>query len=266
MKLAGTVIGQFYPGESLLHRADPRMKILASMAFVTTLFLADGYAALSVLAAGIIAATATARVPITWIYRSLKPVLWLILFTLVFQLFLRGGEELARLGPLPIYRQGLYDSAFLAPRLLMLVLSGALLTFTTPPVLLTDALGSLLAPLNRLKLPAYELSLMVTIALRFIPTLLMELERIILAQRARGADIGRGGLVKKARALMPVLIPLFVLSFRHADELALAMESRCWRGGRGRTLRRKLRLTTADVLFGLLVAALLLFSLGLGIL
>lgn len=242
------------------------MKIVASLLFVTILFLADSLAALGVLAAGIIIATAAARVPISWVYRSLKPVLWLILFTLVFQLFLRGGEELARLGPLPLYRQGLYDSAFLAARLLMLVLSGALLTFTTPPVLLTDALASLLAPLNRLKLPAYELSLMVTIALRFIPTLLMELERIILAQRARGSDIGRGGPIKKARALMPVLIPLFVFGFRHADELAQAMESRCWRGGRGRTLRRKLKLTAADALFGGLVTATLFLSIGLGIL
>lgn len=264
MRLTGIVIGQFYPGDSLLHRADPRVKIIASGAFVTVLFLAGSYAALAVLAAGLTLATAAARLPLPWLYRTLKPVLWLIVFTLVFQLFLRGGEELVRLGPLPLYRQGLYDGGFLAARLLMLVLSGALLSFTTPPVLLTDALGSLLAPLARLRFPAYELSLMVTIALRFIPTLLMELERIILAQRARGADIGRRGPLKKARALMPVLVPLFVISFRHADELAQAMESRCWRGGRGRTLRRKLKMTAADGLFAGAVLGVLVLSLGLG--
>lgn len=261
MRLAGTTIGQFYPGNSVLHRADPRVKFMASLAFVIVLFLIEGYGALAVMAAGIIAVTAGARLPLVWIYRTLKPALWLIVFTLVFQLFLRGGEELTRIGPLPLYRQGLIDGGFLSARLLMLVLSGALLTFTTPPVLLTDALGSLLSPLARLRFPAYQVSLMVTIALRFIPTLLMEVDRIILAQRARGAAIGRGGPVRKARALMPILVPLFVISFRHADELAMAMESRCWRGGRGRTQRRRLRLTGVDAVFGLLLISLLVAAL-----
>jgi energy-coupling factor transport system permease protein len=263
MRLAGTAIGQFYPGSSAFHRADPRSKIAGAFVFVLVTFLATNLTALVFMGLCLAAGISIARIPAAWIYRSLKPLFWLIIITFVFQLFLRGGEELARLGPIPVYRDGVYDGTFLGLRLLVLVASSTLLTFTTPPVLLADALGRMLSPLSRLRLPVYELSLMVTIAMRFIPTLLMELDRIIKAQRARGGS-SRGGPVRRALDLMPVLVPLFVLSFRHADDLALAMESRCWRGGRGRSTRRRLRFGAVDAWLGAILAAVVVISLLIG--
>lgn len=258
MQLSGVVIGQYYPGESIFHRVDPRSKIITTFAFVLVLFLVNGYVPLAVMGAALLAGIIAAKIPPLWLYRTARPIFWLVLITFCFQVFLRGGEELTRLGPLTVYRQGIIDGGFLATRLLLLVLSSTLLTFTTPPVLLTDALGRLLAPLTRIRVPAYELALMVTIALRFIPTLLMETDRIIKAQQARGADIARGGLIRRGRGLMPVLIPLFLISFRHADELAQAMESRCWRGGSGRTVRRRLKFGRLDAILGAIVAAVLI--------
>lgn len=255
MKLSGAVIGQYFPGASPIHSLDPRAKILVAFAYAVALFFVGGYAGLALMATALIAALAMARIPPAWLYRAVKPILFLAAFTFLFQLLLRGGEPWRHLGPLTLYEDGARHGAYLAARLVLLVLSSAVLTFTTAPVLLTDGLSRMIAPLNRIRIPAYELSLMMSIALRFIPTLLMELDRIIKAQKARGAQPGRGGLTRRARSMMPVLIPLFVLSFRHADELALAMESRCYRGGRGRTVRRKLKLGASDAVFMLIVAA-----------
>ncbi|RJQ42660.1 MAG: energy-coupling factor transporter transmembrane protein EcfT [Gaiellales bacterium] len=254
MKLAGAVIGQYFPGASVVHLLDPRMKILAAFAYAVALFLVGGYPGLILMAAALAAAVAVARIPARWLLRAIKPIVFLAGFTFIFQLFLRGGEVLASIGPLDVYEEGVRHGAFLAARLVLLVLSSAVLTFTTAPVLLTDGFSRLLSPLGKLRLPAYELSLMMSIALRFIPTLLMELDRIIKAQKARGAEPGRGGLVRRARSVLPVMVPLFVLSFRHADELALAMESRCYRGGRGRTVRRRLKLRARDAVFMVIVA------------
>lgn len=265
MQLSSITIGQFYPGTSLLHRIDPRIKIMAAFAYVIVLFLVHGFGPLALLAAILLAGILFAGIPAIWLLRSLRPMLILLLITFFFQLLFRGGEELARLGPVALYREGLEQGAFLVTRLVFLVLSGFILTFTTPPVLLTDAFGRLISPLEKIRIPSYELALMMTIALRFIPLLLMELDRIIKAQRARGASIGTGGLFRRARAVMPVLIPLFVMSFRHADELALAMESRCYRGGRGRTMRRKLRFGWRDAAFTAVAAAGLSTSLWIGI-
>lgn len=259
MQLSDMMIGQYFPGSSLLHRADPRLKIVALMMFAVALFFIDGFAGLLVMAAGLLLALALARVPPRWLLRSVRPVLALALITFAFQLFLHGGPLLGHIGPLALYRDGARQGGFLALRLLLLVLSGVTLSLTTPPVLLTDAFGRLMAPLARVGFPAYELALMMTIALRFIPALLAEADRIILAQAARGAGLG-GGLTGRVRALLPVLIPLFILSFSNADELAQAMESRCYRGGRGRTQRRRLALGRVDALFALL--ALLLVGAG----
>ncbi|MHB8858237.1 MAG: energy-coupling factor transporter transmembrane component T family protein [Thermoleophilia bacterium] len=264
MKLNNMIATQYYPGSSFFHRADPRTKILAVSAYVIVLFLVDGFGSLALLAAGLAAGIALAGVPPAWLWRGVRPVLLLIAITFLFQVFLTGGQELARLGPLPFYREGLVHGAFLAFRLLLLVLSGSILTFTTPPVLLTDAMGRLMSPFVRIRIPVYELALTMTIALRFIPTLVMETDRIIKAQKARGALAASGGPLARARGILPVLIPLFVTSFRHADELAVAMESRCWRGGRGRTVRRKLAFGRGDALFGLALAALLAVSLWIG--
>lgn len=264
MQLTSIAIGQFYPGTSLLHRVDPRTKIIASFAFVIVLFLVRGFGPLALLAAILLVGITFSGIPPVWLWRGLRPILILLMITFFFQLLFKGGEEIARLGPIAFYREGLERGAFLVLRLMLLVLSGSLLTFTTPPVLLTDAFGRLISPLEKIRIPSNELALMMTIALRFIPTLLMELDRIIRAQRARGAGIGTGGPVRRARAVMPVLIPLFVMSFRHADELALAMESRCYRGGRGRTTRRKLKYGWRDAAFMAVVTAVLFSSLWIG--
>lgn len=257
MKLSGAVIGQYFPGTSVIHLLDPRAKIISAFAFAVALFFVGSFYGLLLMGAALLAAVAVAGIPPGWLLRALKPIIFLAAFTFVFQLFLYGGEELASLGPFTLYSDGVRHGAFLAARLALLVLSSAVLTFTTAPVRLTDGFSRMLAPLDRLRLPAYELSLMMTIALRFIPTLLMELDRIIMAQKARGAEPGQGGLVRRARSILPIMVPLFVLSFRHADELALAMESRCFRGGRGRTMRHRLKLNGRDAVFMITVAVII---------
>jgi energy-coupling factor transport system permease protein len=262
--LNSNVIGLYYPGDSLLHRVDPRSKIVASLVFVLALFAINSFGGLALMAAGLMTGISIARIPPAWLYRGLKPVLLLVAVTFLFQVLLRGGGEPIQLGPVTLYGEGLREGAFLASRLLLLVLSSTVLTFTTPPVMLTDGLSRLMAPLSRLRFPSYELALMMTIALRFIPTLIQEFDRIIKAQTARGADIRRGGPVRRARNLVPVLLPLFVMSFRHADDLALAMESRCYRGGRGRTSRRRLRFGLVDAAFALFMILLLAGGIWLG--
>lgn len=264
MRLTNMTFGQYYPGDSLLHDADPRTKIIASFCYVVVIFMVSGYASLCLLTAGAGAAILAAGIPASWIYRSIKPVLVLVLITFLFQLLFYGGERLASLGPLVIYREGAVRGGFLALRLVLLVLSGSVLTFTTPPARLAEALEKLLSPLARLKFPAYQFALMVTIALRFIPALLQEFDRIIKAQRARGIQTGKGGLVRRARNTIPLLLPLFVMSFRRADELAMAMESRCYRGGRGRTTRKSYSFGRRDAVLAIIVATLLAASLWLG--
>ena len=264
MQLSSLVVGQYYPGDSLLHRTDPRTKIIAAFLYMVALFLVSGFTALLLLASGVLAGIIIAGIPPLWLYRGIKPVLLLVVITFLFQLLLYGGDVWWSLGPVNFYREGVLRGGFLALRLVLLILSSSLLTFTTPPVQLTDGISRLLAPLNRLHFPAHELAMMMTIALRFIPTLLMDLDRIIKAQMARGAVAGRGGLLQRARDTLPVLIPLFIMSFRHADDLALAMESRCYRGGRGRTQRRKLHFGWRDAMLGALVLLLLAMALWLG--
>ncbi|MDO8736564.1 MAG: energy-coupling factor transporter transmembrane component T [Thermoleophilia bacterium] len=263
MQVSNMLAAQYYPGTSLLHRVDPRSKIVAACAYVIVLFLLDSFSAMAVMGGGLIAGIALAGIPTAWLWRGVRPVLYLIIFTAFFQVFLNGGEVIWQLGPIHVYREGIINTGFLAIRLILLVLSGSILTFTTPPVLLTDALGRIMSPLSKVRIPSYELALMMTIALRFIPTLVMEVDRIIKAQKARGALSG-GGPVSRAKSIMPVMVPLFVMSFRHADELAAAMESRCWRGGKGRTVRRKLAYGANDAVFGLAVLVVLVISLLLG--
>lgn len=264
MRLSNVVVGQYYPGNSLLHGADPRTKIIAAFLYMVVLFVVSGFTALLLLGAGVLAGIVIAGIPPLWLYRAIKPVLILVVVTFLFQLLLYGGDIWWSIGPINIYREGAFQGGFLALRLVLLILSSSLLTFTTPPVRLTDGLGRLLAPLEHLRFPAHELAMMMTIALRFIPTLLMDADRVIKAQMARGAVSNRGGLLRRARDTLPVLIPLFVMSFRHADDLALAMESRCYRGGRGRTRRHKLRYGWRDAVLSVAVLALLAAALGIG--
>lgn len=249
MSLTDLAIGQYFPGESLVHRLDPRTKLVAALAYAVVLFLTGSAAGLALLAAALAAAFAVTRVPPGLIWRSVRPLLFLLLLAFALQLLVRRGGEYWQAGPLVIYRDSVEAGGVMAARLLLLLLSGSLLSFTTPPVLFADGVSRLLAPLAWLRLPVYDLALMMTIALRFIPQLLMDLDRVIKAQAARGADLRRGGPFRRARGLLPVLVPLMVMSFRQADELALAMESRCWRGGRARTVRRRLRFGWIDAVF-----------------
>ncbi len=239
-------MSQYYPGDSWLHRADPRAKFVAVVALAVALFVRDSFAALTVYAAAGVLAYVTSGVPFAWLWRALRPALWLIGLTFLAQVLFAPGEAFAKLGPFELSEEGLRLAGFLSVRLLVLILIGSVLTLTTAPVALTDALAWLGRPLRRLHVPTDEVALMVTIALRFIPTLLAELDTIMRAQRARGADFSHGGPLRRGRALVPVLVPLFVMSFRRADELALAMEARCYVPGVARTRLRPLRARPGD--------------------
>jgi energy-coupling factor transport system permease protein len=257
-----SAIAQYYPSGSTLHGLDPRAKIVAVTALAIALFTRDSFLALAVYGAAALAGLLLSRVPLAWFWRGLRPLLWLLAVTFVAQLLFVQGPAIVSLGPLRLTWHGLETAAFLSLRLVVLVVLGSLLTLTTTPIALTDGLAWLARPLRRVRVPTEELALMMTIALRFIPTLLVEVETIMRAQRARGADIGRGGPVRRARALVPLLVPLFVVSFRRADELALAMEARCYRPGIVRTRLHPLRAGADDwVLLALVAGVVVLASL-----
>jgi energy-coupling factor transport system permease protein len=256
-----SAIAQYYPADSALHHLDPRAKVVAVTAVAIALFTRDSFAALAVYGAASLAGLLISRVPPAWFWRGLRPLLWLVALTFVAQLLFAPGEAFFSVGPLHLTWQGLETAAFLTLRLVVLVVVGSLLTLTTTPIALTDGLAWLARPLRRLRVPTEELALMMTIALRFIPTLLVEVETIMRAQRARGAEFGRGGLVRRARALVPLLVPLFVVSFRRADELALAMEARCYRPGIVRTRLHPLRAGAADAALLAVTAAVIVAGL-----
>lgn len=246
---------QYYPGSSPLHRADPRAKFVAVAVVAVALFTRDSFAALAVYGGATVVAFALSGVPPAWLWRGMRPVLWLVGLTFFAQVLFAPGEPFAEFGPFELSREGLRLAGFLSLRLVILILAGSVLTLTTAPVALTDALAWLGRPLRRLRVPSDELALMVTIALRFIPTLLVELDTIMRAQRARGADFSRGGPLRRARALVPVLVPLFVMSFRRADDLALAMEARCYVPGARRTRLYPLHARPADAVLLAVTAA-----------
>lgn len=239
-------IGQYIPGESPVHRLDPRTKILTVLAYIVVLFVADGLAAYLLLAALAAGAFLATRLRPGIILRGLRSILLLILLTVSFNLFMTPGPVLVKIGPLVATTTGATVAAFMGARLVLLIVVTSLVTLTTSPIDLTDGLERLMKPLGRVGVPAHELAMMMTIALRFIPTLLEEADRIMKAQMARGADFESKNLVRRVRNLVPLLVPLFVSSFRRADELALAMEARCYRGGQGRTRMRQLRLKRLD--------------------
>ncbi len=242
-------LGRFYPVASPLHALDPRAKILATAVLVLGLFLVDSIAGFLVVATAVAALVAASGIPAGVFLRILRPVAFIVALTVVFQvLFSREGATLFEWGWLEVHSGGLRLGLFLGLRILLLVSAAGLLTATTAPVALADGLEDLLSPLKRLRFPAHEVAMMMTIALRFIPTLGEEAEKITRAQAARGADFSEGGPLRRARALVPVLVPLTVGAFRRADELAEAMESRGYRGGEGRTRYRELRLRARDAL------------------
>ncbi len=242
-------IGQYLPRDSVVHRLDPRTKIGLTTLAMVTIFIIPNFSGYGLLAALLMGLFVLAQIPLGYAARSLRPILFLLLLTFVLNLFFSGvreGTVLLRLGPLLITAEGLRRAAFIGLRLILLVVATSLFTYTTSPMALTDGMERLLRPLRRFGVPGHELAMMMSIALRFIPTLLEETERIIKAQMARGAEFQRGGLLQRARALLPVLVPLFVSAFRRADELALAMEARAYRGGEGRTRMKELAFTRED--------------------
>jgi energy-coupling factor transport system permease protein len=256
-------LGQFYPVSSPVHALDPRAKIIATAVFVVGLFLIDSTAGLLFVATALVALVALSRIPAGIFLRLLRPVLFIVALTVLFQVFFsREGATLFEWGFLEVHSGGLRMGLFLALRILLLVSSAGLLTATTASVALADGIEDLLSPLKRVLFPAHEVAMMMTIALRFIPTLGEEAEKIQRAQAARGADFSEGGPLRRARSFLPVLVPLTVGAFRRADELADAMESRGYRGGEGRTRYRELRFRVGDAL----AVALTLFILLVGIL
>ena len=242
-------IGQYYPTSSILHRLDPRLKIVSTLLYLISLFLLNniwGYLIATVFLATVIYVS---RVPFGYIVKGLRPVVFLLLITVGFNLFLtRTGEVLMAFWIFQITTDGLKTAGFMVVRLIYLILGSSLMTFTTTPNALTDGIEKLLWPLNKIKLPVHEIAMMMSIALRFIPILLEETDKIMKAQIARGADLESGNILQKAKAMIPILVPLFVSAFRRANDLAMAMEARCYRGGAGRTKMKPLVYAGRDYL------------------
>ena len=235
--LRDITIGQHFPGNSLVHRFDPRLKLVLTVVYIVLLFAASNPLglALSILFLGVM--YKVAKIPVKMIGKSLKPILPIVLFTAVLNLFFVSGEgdPLVHFWFLTIYAEGVRYAVLMAVRVMALIAGTSLLTYTTSPIVLTDAIEQLLKPLGKLHFPVHELAMMMSIALRFIPTLIEETDKIMNAQKARGAQLDTGKMTDRVKALVPVLIPLFISAFRRADELAMAMECRCYRGGTGRT-------------------------------
>ncbi len=252
-------IGQYIPGESVIHRADPRTKIILSIVFMIVIFMLNSFWTLTAMTLFTLMTVIISGVPMKYTLRGLKPLLFIIIFTAVINIFTTGGTPISPIVPFKyITYEGIELALKLAVRLALIIISGSLLTFTTTPILLTDGIEKLLSPFKKIGLPAHELAMMMSIALRFIPTLLEETDKIMKAQAARGADFDTGNLMQRAKSFIPVLVPLFVSAFRRADELATAMESRCYRGGTGRTRMRQLAFTKADS--GILAVTALFFT------
>ena len=246
--LRDITIGQHFPGNSVLHRCDPRLKLVATIAYIVVLFVAPNPLGLALSIALLAALYKVAKIPGKLILKSLKPIVPIVLFTAVLNLFFvtGEGEPLVHIWVLKIYGEGIRYAILLTVRVCALIAGTSLLTYTTSPIVLTDAIENLLRPLAKIHFPVHELAMMMTIALRFIPTLIEETEKIMNAQKARGAMIDNGTFTQRIKALVPVLIPLFISAFRRADELAMAMECRCYHGGEGRTKLHVLKYQRRD--------------------
>jgi energy-coupling factor transport system permease protein len=257
-------IGQYYPSGSALHKLDPRVKLVGTILYLVSLFLFKSISGYLITTAFLIAIIRLSKVPFKFIMRGMKPIMMILMITLLFNLFLtRDGAVLFHAWIITITAGGLRNAVFMAIRLVYLITGSSLMTFTTTPNELTDGIESLLKPLNKIHVPVHEIAMMMSIALRFIPILLEETDKIMKAQIARGADLESGNLIQKAKSMVPILVPLFVSAFRRANDLAMAMESRCYRGGEGRTKMKPLKYTSKDyraygILCVYLVAAVLI--------
>ncbi|MBR0106434.1 MAG: energy-coupling factor transporter transmembrane protein EcfT [Lachnospiraceae bacterium] len=239
-------LGQYYPSGSLIHRLDPRVKLLATLIYIVTLFICPKWQGVFISALWLVTIIRISKVPFLYMARQLKVVIVVLIIASVFNLFLTDGEALVQLGRFSITKEGIWQAFFIAVRLIMLVMGTSLLTFTATPNELTDGMETGLRFLKKIRVPVHEIAMMMSIALRFIPILVEEADKIMKAQKARGADFETGNIFRKAKNLIPLLVPLFVASFRRADDLALAMDSRCYHGGEGRTKLHPLVYTRAD--------------------
>ena len=244
--ISDITLGQYFPAKSPMHRTDPRMKICLTVFAIVLIFVARNFLSLAVSVLFIGVGMACSKIPLKLYLKSLKPILFIIVFTAVLNIFYGSGDPLVQLGWLKITLSGILNSVFVSIRIVTLILASSVLTFTTSPTQLTDAIERLLRPLAKLHVPVHEFAMMMTIALRFVPTLLEETDKIMSAQKARGADMESGGIVQRIKALVPVLIPLFVSAFRRAYDLATAKESRCYHGGEGRTKMKILKFGHTD--------------------
>ena len=255
--LKDITLGQYFPGNTPVHRLDPRTKLLCIVLYFIALFTASGPVSMGLVFFTLAFAVALSRVRPAELLKGMKPLLFIIIFTAILNLFFTEGEIIARWWIFKITEEGLKRTVLMVLRIFLLVSSTFLLTYTTSPLQLTDGLEHLLAPLKKVRFPVHELSMMMSIALRFIPTLIEETDKIMSAQKARGADVETGSLVRRAKALLPILVPLFVSAFRRADELATAMECRCYHGGEGRTRMKTLKMGVSDLFTLLLYSAVL---------
>ena len=250
--LKDITLGQYFPGKSPIHLLDPRTKLLFLVIYFIALFTADGWVSYGIVLVFLSTVIYMTTIPLKTIVKGLKPLIFILVFTGILNLFMTpGANVLVSFWGLKITTEGLVQAIFMVSRILMLIVGTFLLTYTTSPIALTDGLESLLGPLKKLHLPVHELSMMMSIALRFIPTLIEETDKIMSAQKARGADFETGSLMQRVKALVPILVPLFIGAFRRADELATAMECRCYQGGEGRTKMKTLHYKRRDfVAFG----------------
>ena len=239
-------LGQFYPGNSWIHRLDPRVKIMVTLLYIVSIFVVKDFIGFALAALGLAVVIAISRVPLKFILRGLKPIFILIAFTFIINMFMIKGEVLVSFWIFSISREGLRMAVFMAIRLILLIIGSSLMTFTTTPNELTDGIEELLGPLNKIHVPVHEIAMIMSIALRFIPILLEETDKIMKAQIARGADLESGNMIQKAKSMIPILVPLFVSAFRRANDLAMAMEARCYRGGEGRTKMKPLKYHKED--------------------
>ncbi len=240
-------LGQYYSGNSPLHRLDPRVKIIGTMLFILEIFLIKDFIGfgLCTLVLGLV--VYISKVPLSFILKGLKPIFIILIFTFVLNMFMIDGKIIWQFGFLKLTDKGLYTALFMSIRLILLIIGSSLLTLTTKPITLTDGIESLLKPFKIIGLPSHEIAMMMSIALRFIPTLTEETDKIMKAQQARGADFETGGVIKKAKAMVPILVPLFISAFRIAQDLAMAMEARCYRGGEGRTKLNEMEFGKVDI-------------------
>ena len=239
-------LGQYFPGESWVHKLDPRVKIIATLLFIIELFLVNDFIGFAIAAVALGVLIAVSKVPINFIVRGLKPIIIILLFTFTLNIFMINGEVIWSWWILKITKEGIRTAVFMAIRLILLIIGSSMLTLCTRPLSLTDGIERLLSPFKKIGLPAHEIAMMMTIALRFIPTLLEETDKIMKAQQARGADFETGSVLHRAKSLIPILVPLFVSAFRIAQDLAMAMEARCYRGGEHRTRMHEMKMKGRD--------------------